>query len=320
MAHLSASLNRRSEDIRVLAIVIAELKFGNIERHIFPAHFVKCADDAAFENRPEAFNGLSVDCANDVLAARVVNDCVREIFVERIVARICIGAKQTDFMRDRFPDEGGESGGSHVRNYTRDNISLTADGADDWSFAGTDATSSATAAAFISMPIFGQAANESFIDFDNSAELPIVFHQCNSDAVTHIPSRFQRAKSHITPNLPSAYSLFAGEHQVNDAIPVAKRLIRVFEDCSGNMRKAIAVWCALFTLPMPLTGRKIVHGGVAATGATDALRPAPRDQIRLASLFVRKHFLELCDCQLMDLSRLFCAGHGSSSECERTLS
>jgi hypothetical protein len=92
----SASINRRSEDVRVLSVVIAELELGDIERHIFPAHFVECADHAALEDRPKAFNGLSVDCANDILASRMVNGGVWIILVERIVARILIGTKQAD--------------------------------------------------------------------------------------------------------------------------------------------------------------------------------------------------------------------------------
>jgi hypothetical protein len=79
---ISASLDRRSEDVRVLPIVIAELELGDIQRHIFPAHFVERADDAALEDRPEAFDGLSVDCADDILASRMVNGRVREILVE----------------------------------------------------------------------------------------------------------------------------------------------------------------------------------------------------------------------------------------------
>jgi hypothetical protein len=54
----SASFYRRPENIRVLPIVIAELELGNIERHIFPAHFVEGADYTALEDRPESFNGL----------------------------------------------------------------------------------------------------------------------------------------------------------------------------------------------------------------------------------------------------------------------
>jgi hypothetical protein len=45
--------------------------------------------------------------------------------------------------------------------------------------------------------------------------------------MTHIPSRFKGTKSHIAPNLPSANSPFTSEHQMNDAVPIAKRLIRV---------------------------------------------------------------------------------------------
>ena len=60
MAVFSASPDRRSEDIRVLSIIIAELELRNIKRHIFPADFVERADHATLEDRPEAFDDLSV--------------------------------------------------------------------------------------------------------------------------------------------------------------------------------------------------------------------------------------------------------------------
>src|SRR3984893_1288299 len=80
------SRDRRSENVRVLSVIIAELELGNIEWHIFAAHFVECADHAALENRPEAFDGLGVDCANDILPSRMVNSRVWIILIERIVA------------------------------------------------------------------------------------------------------------------------------------------------------------------------------------------------------------------------------------------
>jgi hypothetical protein len=43
----SASFDRRSENVRVLPVIIAELELGNVERHIFAAHFVERADHAA---------------------------------------------------------------------------------------------------------------------------------------------------------------------------------------------------------------------------------------------------------------------------------
>jgi hypothetical protein len=57
---ISTSINRRSEDVLVLPIVITELEFGNIERHIFSAHLIERADYAALDDRPEAFDGLRV--------------------------------------------------------------------------------------------------------------------------------------------------------------------------------------------------------------------------------------------------------------------
>jgi hypothetical protein len=66
-----AFFDRHSEDVRVQAIIIAELEFSDIERHVFSAHFVECADYAAFEDRPEAFDGLCMDGADDVLTLGV---------------------------------------------------------------------------------------------------------------------------------------------------------------------------------------------------------------------------------------------------------
>ena len=118
-SHCLASTDRRSENVSVPPVVITELELGDIERHIFPAHFVKGANHAALENRPEPFNGLSVDCADDILASRMVNGSVREIFVEDVVCGPLIGAKQTDFMGNGFSDKCIKRCGLDVRDYPR---------------------------------------------------------------------------------------------------------------------------------------------------------------------------------------------------------
>jgi hypothetical protein len=110
-----APLDHRFEDVRVLSIVVTELELGNIQRHIFAAHFVERSDYAALEDRPEAFDGLSVDCADDILASGVINDAVRIFAVKPLVANPSIGAKQANFMGDGFTDERGESGGMRPR-------------------------------------------------------------------------------------------------------------------------------------------------------------------------------------------------------------
>jgi hypothetical protein len=52
----SASCYHVEEDIRILAIVEAILKFSEIQRQVFLAHVVVRAEYAALEGRPERFN------------------------------------------------------------------------------------------------------------------------------------------------------------------------------------------------------------------------------------------------------------------------
>jgi hypothetical protein len=50
-----ASPNHLTKDVAILAVVIAELELGHVQRQIFRADFVEGADDPAFHQRPEAF-------------------------------------------------------------------------------------------------------------------------------------------------------------------------------------------------------------------------------------------------------------------------
>jgi hypothetical protein len=61
--HTSSARNCRPENISILAIVVAELKLGDVQRHIFGADLVERADRAAFEDRPETLNRIRVDRA-----------------------------------------------------------------------------------------------------------------------------------------------------------------------------------------------------------------------------------------------------------------
>ena len=64
--HASASCYRSLKNLRVMAVVIAELKFRDIQRHIFAAHLVERADRSALEDRPEALNRVRVNGPVDV--------------------------------------------------------------------------------------------------------------------------------------------------------------------------------------------------------------------------------------------------------------
>jgi hypothetical protein len=87
----------------------------------------------------------------------------------------------------------------------------------------------------------GFAADESFIDLDNAAQLFGMFDQRNADAVAHVPGRFVRAEAHVAHDLQRAHAFLAGEHQVDDAKPLAERLIRVLENRADDMGEAVTV-------------------------------------------------------------------------------
>jgi hypothetical protein len=307
---MSASLNRRSENIPIFAIIIAELELGDIERHIFPAHFVERADNAALENRPEALDGLRVDCADDVLASGVINGGVR-IVSETAIAGPLICAKQADFVRDGFSHKGVKSGRLDVCNHARNHIALACDSTDNWSFTGADTPGSAAAPAFIPMPVLGQAANESFIDFDNAAKLPNVFHESSSDLVAHEPSGPVRSEAHVAIDLQSTYPFLARQHEMDHAEPLPQRLIGVLEDRPGDMGEAVVSGGrrAFVAQPIPLHCAVPLDLHVATTRASHAFWPTAPGEIGATSIFVGESFFPSGDGHLVDWLELLCAGH-----------
>lgn len=72
-----ASLNRRCENVIIEAVVIAELKFRDVQRHVLGADLVERANDTALEDRPKAFNRLRVDRADNILMFGMVNSRMR---------------------------------------------------------------------------------------------------------------------------------------------------------------------------------------------------------------------------------------------------
>jgi hypothetical protein len=60
-ACVSAATYGRAENVMVAPIVIAKFEFGNIERQIFAVDLVISSDNAALDERPEAFNRIGVN-------------------------------------------------------------------------------------------------------------------------------------------------------------------------------------------------------------------------------------------------------------------
>jgi len=155
---ISASTNRRAEDISIGAVVIPKLKLRDVQWHIFGADFVERADHAALEDRPEIFNRVGVNGTNNVLAFGVIDGFERIFSAKMFVAHPLIGAEQRNFVRDGFMHERFERGGADVLDYAGDDVTLALYRADDWRFAGTNAASSATLATLVDMPVLGETA------------------------------------------------------------------------------------------------------------------------------------------------------------------
>src|SRR5713226_9045025 len=76
--HASAACYGRAEDVRILPVVMAELKFREVERQVLLADAVVGPDHATLEKRPEAIKVRGMDFAADVFALGVTHRLVRE--------------------------------------------------------------------------------------------------------------------------------------------------------------------------------------------------------------------------------------------------
>src|SRR5438105_8228372 len=87
----SARRYEQPERIGFVARVVAELEFAGVERQIGFADLVEIADDAAFDQRPEAFDILRVHRADDVLLMGMGDDLMRVFAVQPVIADPFLG-------------------------------------------------------------------------------------------------------------------------------------------------------------------------------------------------------------------------------------
>jgi hypothetical protein len=276
-----ASANRRSEDIRIVPIVVTELKFRDVQRHVFGTDLVEASNNTALEDRPKALNRVRVDCADNVLPYAVI-DCAVRIIGQPVIDAALIGSEQTDFVRDGFTNEGFGGLFGDVLQNARDDIAFAADRANDRRLT----TNAADDAALAAVLVDALAANISLVNLNNTTKLSLRLNKSGSDAVSHKPSGFERAEAHVAPELPRADAFLAGHHQMRDLEPVPQGLVRVLEDCADQNREPIAVWGTLLALPMPLAGFEFIDGGIATARANRPLGPAAGFQIPFAGVLV----------------------------------
>jgi hypothetical protein len=282
---VSAACYRTPENIGIVAVIVSELKFSDVQRHIFFADLMERADNAAFEDRPKTLNRVGMHRANNVLFCLVLDSLAR-IFLQAVIDCVLIGRQQTNFLRYHLADERFRSLLGDAAKDASNNIALTLDCANDCRFAGSR-TASVAVVAFIPVTVLVLSADPCFVNLNNAAKLLLGRNQGRADFVAHGMGRLVGAEAHHALNLEGAHSLLTGEHQMGDPVPVAERLLGVFEDGPGHDREAIAILVARATLPMKrLVARGVVQVRIAAARAMDALRPTAGNQVPLAGLLV----------------------------------
>ena len=163
--------------------------------------------------------------------------------------------------------------------------------------------------ALVRMAVVVLAAYPRFVNLDNAAKFLFGRDQRRANFVAHGMGRLIAAEAHHALDLEGTHSLLAGEHQMGDAKPVAEGLLGVLENRPAEAREPIALRRTGTALPVKgLVAGGVVQVGIAATRASDALRPATGDQVAETSLIVtdRKAVLKLPSGHLRDWLRTFC--------------
>jgi hypothetical protein len=314
--HASAACYRRPEHVGIAAVVVPELKLGNVERHVFGAHLVKRADHTAFEDGPETFNRVRVNRADDILVLRV-HDALTRIFGQTVVYKAFVGRQQANLVRYHFAHEGLRGLFGHTAKDAGDDITLPFNRTNDRSFARAFAARLAVMF-LVPVSVCVLAAYPCFVNLYNAAKLLLWRNQGGADFMAHGMGRLVATKAHHALDLEGTHSFLTGEHQMGDPVPVAEGLFGVFENSPAEAREPITLRCTRPALPVKwLVAGGVVQIDVPATRTGDALRPAASDQVAKACLVVPdwETGLKLDRCHLRNWLRTFC--HGG---CPRNLS
>lgn len=210
----SAPCYSRSKHVGVEAVIIPELKLGDVERQILGADFVERAHDAALNQRPEAVDCLGVDGTEHVLAERVFDRKVGIFHRQALVSLVIVGRQQANLIGHNLANEFVQCGSIGVIDDARDDIALPLDGASNDHLALVAAHALTLTKVFV----FAFAADERFIDLDNAAELLLgMVQQGSADFVTHGMGCAVGAEAHHPLDLQGRHAFFAGEHEMDDA-------------------------------------------------------------------------------------------------------
>ena len=293
----SASSYSASKDVRVLAVVKAELKFGEIQRQILLADVMVRPDHAPFQQGPEVIDIRGMDFAAHVFARAVANELVRIIGSQIHVTVRFIGRDQINPVANGLAHEAVQRAFVGALDHLADDITFAADCADDRSLARR-ATADLRALAGVFVLFF--SAHEGLVYLDDAHELLKfgIVHR-GPQPMTHKPCGAVGTGTDHPMDLQGTDTLLAGQHQVENLEPDQERVIRILENRARDEREAICVGATLVAFPSP-RALSLIYLLVIAARATDSVRPAMLHQVALAGIFVWKEPIKLREGHLSD--------------------
>jgi len=290
----SASSYSAAEDVRILAIVETKLKFGEIQRQIFLADVVVCADDSTLQKTPKVIDIRGMNLAAHILARAVANELVRIIGSQIHVTVGFIGRDQINSVADGLAHESVQRAFIGALDHPANHVTLAADCADDWSLA-CGATSDIRALVGVFVLFF--SAHERLVYFDDAHQLLKfgIVHR-GAQAMAHEPSGAVRAASDHPMDLQGTDALLGSEHQVQNLEPDQQFVIRILENRAADERETVV----FAGLAEPVEGPRVqlIDGGIAATRTLHAIRPAMFHQVSLAGQFIWKEGVKSRKCHL----------------------
>ena len=162
----SASCYCFTKDVGIPAVVVAELKFSQVEPQIFLTHMMKAAHNATLEERPERFEVVCVNLPANIFALAVVHSLVWKILFQEAITGVFVRRNQIDRFTDGLANECIQRDSIRTLDNLADDISLPANSSDDANFAALLATTDVSF--FVPVAVLILTANEGFVHLNNT--------------------------------------------------------------------------------------------------------------------------------------------------------
>lgn len=213
--------------------VQTERKFSNVSVKMFRANVMVNAGDAAFQQSPNAFNGVRVDAVASVFAAGMVYRRVVEVKPAQIAVSTVFVGKDRRADCNVIVDSLLNDRQARVSNVHR--FGSTAAFTHTENGLLSDRTASAIEFQIgVFVGLF--AANVGFVNLDNASQFVDVRTASLSEPLEHKPSRLLR-NAYLFTELKRRDAFSRGDKQIHRINPLVKRNVRALKDRASPNRE-----------------------------------------------------------------------------------